>query len=46
MDGIELGYDVFVIEPLTKSINLNSSKAQAKKAMLENRVKLITNYVN
>ena len=46
MDGIELGYDVFVIEPLTKAINLNSSKTQAKKAMLENRVKLITNYVN
>ncbi len=46
MDGVELGYDVFVIEPLTKAINLNSSKTQAKKAMLENGVKLITNYVN
>ena len=46
MDGIELGYNVFVIEPLTKAINLNSSKTQAKKAMLENNVKLITDYVN
>ena len=46
IDGINLGYNVFVIEPLTKAINLNSSEARAKKAMLENNVQLITNYVN
>ena len=41
MDGIKLGYKVFVIETLTKAIDLNSSKTQAKKAMLANNVTLI-----
>ncbi len=43
MDAIALGYKVFVVEPLTKAIDLNSSKTHAKKTMLKNNVQLITN---
>ena len=43
MDGIKLGYNVTVLEHLTKAIDLNSSKTHARKSMLERNIKLITN---
>ena len=41
IDAVKLGFNVYVIENLTKSIDLNSSKDTAKKAMLEQNIKLI-----
>ena len=46
MDGIELGYNVFVLENLSKAIDLNSSKTKAKKSMLEKNIKIITDLDN
>ncbi len=43
IDGIELGYNVTVLEYLTKAIDLNSSKNHARKSMLEKNIRLITN---
>ena len=41
LDGINLGFDVFVFQDLTKAIDLNNSKEIAKKTMTEKGVKQI-----
>ena len=41
LDGINLGFDVFVFQDLTKSINLNNSEKLARKTMIEKGIKLI-----
>ena len=41
LDGINLGFDVFVFQDLTKAINLNNSERLAKKTMIEKGIKLI-----
>ena len=41
LDGINLGFDVFVFQDLTKSINLNNSKEIARKTMIKKGIKLI-----
>ena len=41
LDGINLGFDVFVFQDLTKAIDLNNSKEIAKKTMIEKGIKLI-----
>ena len=41
LDGVELGFEVFVFQDLTKAIDLNNSKKIAKKSMIEKGIKLI-----
>ena len=41
LDGINLGFDVFVFQDLTKAINLNNSEKLARKTMIEKGIKLI-----
>ena len=41
LDGINLGFDVFVFQDLTEAIDLNNSKEIAKKKMIEKGIKLI-----
>jgi len=41
LDGIDLGFDVFVFQDLTKAIDLNNSKETTKKTMTEKGIKLI-----
>ena len=41
LDGVNLGFDVFVFQDLTKAIDLNKSEEIAKKIMIENGIKLI-----
>ena len=41
LDGINLGFDVFVFQDLTKAINLNDSERFARKTMIEKGIKLI-----
>ena len=41
LDGITLGFDVFVFQDLTKAIDLNNSHEIAKKTMIEKGIKLI-----
>ena len=41
LDGIHLGFDVFVFQDLTKAINLNNSERLARKTMIEKGIKLI-----
>ena len=41
LDGISLGFDVFVFQDLTKAINLNNSEKLARKTMIEKGIKLI-----
>ena len=41
LDGINLDFDVFVFQDLTKAIDLNNSKEIAKKTMTQKGIKLI-----
>ena len=41
VDGVNLGFDVFVFQDLTKAINLNKSEKIARKKMVEKGIKLI-----
>ena len=41
LDGIKLGFDVFVFQDLTKAIDLNNSKEIAKETMTDKGIKLI-----
>ena len=41
LDAINLGFDVFVFQDLTKSIDLNNSKEIARKTMIKKGIKLI-----
>jgi len=41
LDGANLGFEVFVFNDLTKAIDLNDSKKNAKKSMTEKGIKLI-----
>ena len=41
LDAINLGFDVFVFQDLTKAINLNKSEKLARKTMIEKGIKLI-----
>ena len=41
LDGIRLGFDVFIFQDLTKAIDLNNSYEIAKKTMIEKGIKLI-----
>ena len=41
LDGVNLGFDVFVFQDLTKAINLNNSEKLARKTMIEKGIKLI-----
>ena len=41
LDGIRLGFDVFIFQDLTKAIDLNNSYETAKKTMIEKGIKLI-----
>ncbi len=41
LDGINLGFDVYVFQDLTKAINLNNSEKLARKTMIEKGIKLI-----
>ena len=41
LDGINLGFDVFIFQDLTKAIDLNNSYELAKKTMIEKGIKLI-----
>ena len=41
LDGVNLGFDVFVFQDLTKAINLNNSEKIARKTMVEKGIKLI-----
>ena len=41
LDGAKLGFEVFVFNDLTKAIDLNDSKKNAKKSMTEKGIKLI-----
>ena len=41
LDGINLGFDVFVFQDLTKAIDLNNSKEIAKKTMAKKGIKLM-----
>ena len=41
LDGIKLGFDVFIFQDLTKAIDLNNSYEIAKKTMIEKGIKLI-----
>ena len=41
LDGKNLGFDVFVFQDLTKSIDLNNSKKLAEKTMRKAGIKLL-----
>ena len=41
LDGVNLGFEVFVFQDLTKAINLNNSEKIARKTMVEKGIKLI-----
>ncbi len=41
LDGVNLGFEVFVFQDLTKAIDLNKSEEIAKKTMIEKGIKLI-----
>ena len=41
LDAVNLGFDVFVFQDLTKAIDLNNSEKIARKTMIENGIKLI-----
>ncbi len=41
LDGVNLGFEVFVFQDLTKAIKLNNSEKIAKKTMIERGIKLI-----
>ena len=41
LDGVNLGFEVFVFQDLTKAIKLNNSEKIAKKTMIEKGIKLI-----
>ena len=41
LDGINLGFDVFVFQDLTKAIDLNNSEEITRKSMLKKGIKLI-----
>ena len=41
LDGVNLGFEVFVYQDLTKAIKLNNSEKIAKKTMIEKGIKLI-----
>ena len=41
LDGVNLGFEVFVFQDLTKAIDLNNSKKIARKSMIEKGIKLI-----
>ena len=41
LDGINLGFDVYVFQDLTKAINLNNSEKLARKTMIGKGIKLI-----
>lgn len=41
LDGINLGFDVFIFQDLTKAINLNNSYEITKKTIIEKGIKLI-----
>ena len=41
LDGVNLGFDVFIFQDLTRAIDLNNSEEIAKKTMLEKGIKLI-----
>mgnify|MGYP003343067263 FL=1 len=41
LDGINVGFDVYVFQDLTKAINLNNSEKLARKTMIEKGIKLI-----
>ena len=41
LDGVKLGFEVFVFQDLTKAIDLNNSKKIAKKSMIEKGIQLI-----
>ena len=41
LDGVNLGFEVFVFQDLTKAIKLNKSEKIAKKTMIEKGIKLI-----
>lgn len=41
LDGINLGFDVFVFQDLTKAIDLNNSEEIARKTMTEKGIKLV-----
>ena len=41
LDGVKLGFEVYVFKDLTKAIDLNDSKKTAKKSMIEKGIKLI-----
>ena len=42
LDGINLGFDVFVFQDLTKAIDLNDSQESAKKTMTKKGIELIS----
>ena len=41
LDGVNLGFEVFVFQDLTKAINLNNSEEIAKKSMIKKGITLI-----
>ncbi len=41
IDGVNLGFDVFVFQDLTRAIDLNNSREKSKKTMVEKGIKLI-----
>ena len=41
VDGVNLGFDVFVFQDLTRAIDLNNSREKSKKIMVEKGIKLI-----
>ena len=41
LDAVNLGFDVFVFQDLTKAIDLNNSEKIARKTMIEKGIKLI-----
>ena len=41
LDGVNLGFEVFVFQDLTKAIKLNNSEKIAEKTMIEKGIKLI-----
>ena len=41
LDGVKLGFDMFVFQDLTKAINLNNSEKIARRMMVEKGIKLI-----
>ena len=41
LDGVNLGFEVFVFQDLTRAIDLNNSKKIARRSMIEKGIKLI-----